>query len=258
MKNNRRVFKELHQGESLLFLGNAWDTASAIALEKAGFAAIGTTSYGISQSLGLQDGEQMDIHQLISIVQNMIKHVSIPVTVDMEAGYASNTEEIIDHVLRVAHLGVAGINIEDSPKHQSQLRSVSEQAALLATLRTSLDTHGFADLFINARTDTYLSHGIDDPLNETLIRAQAYSESGANGIFVPGLSAKDEIIAVVSSCSLPLNLMSLPGLTSVSELEALGVKRFSFGNALSDSILAMLQRSSEQLYRSRDTSFLYS
>lgn len=49
--NKIQEFKEMHISDELLFLGNAWDVLSAITLEKAGFKALGTTSWGIANSL---------------------------------------------------------------------------------------------------------------------------------------------------------------------------------------------------------------
>jgi 2-methylisocitrate lyase-like PEP mutase family enzyme len=55
--NKIQEFNELHFSKELLFLGNAWDLLSALTFEKAGFKAIGTTSWGIANSLGFSDGE---------------------------------------------------------------------------------------------------------------------------------------------------------------------------------------------------------
>ncbi len=82
-------------------------------------------------------------------------------------------------------------------------------------------------------------------------------ESGVSGIFVPGLRVDDEIREVVYQVRAPLNILSLPGLTNVSKLQQLGVKRFSFGNAFSDHIMVALQKNAEQLIELQDTSHLY-
>ncbi|MBE0343447.1 isocitrate lyase/phosphoenolpyruvate mutase family protein, partial [Paenibacillus sp. 28ISP30-2] len=178
--NKIQQFKALHTSEELLFLGNAWDLLSAVALEKAGFQAIAD-------------------------------HVQIPVSADIEAGYGEDTATIVEHVLRTADVGVAGINIEDSLKQQKGLREVVLHSNLLSKIRAALDAHGFNDFFINARTDTYLQK--DTPLLETIERAKAYVESGASGIFVPGLKVDEEIREVVHQVHAPLNLLALPGLT---------------------------------------------
>lgn len=138
-------FNDLHSSQELLFLGNAWDLLSALMLEKAGFQAIGTTSWGIANSLGYADGELIDFQRHLNIIQTIAENVSIPVSADIEAGYGSDEQSIIDNVLRTADVGVAGINIEDSLKNQIGLKSVTEHCRLLTNLRAALDYHGFKD-----------------------------------------------------------------------------------------------------------------
>jgi len=248
-------FNELHKSKELLFLGNAWDLLSALILEKAGFKAIGTTSWGIANSLGYADGELIDFERHLGIIKTITENVKIPVSADIEAGYGENTMTIVDNVLRVADIGVAGINIEDSLKKQKGLKEISQHCNLLSKMRTALEQNGYKEFYINARTDTYFQK--KNPILETIERAKAYVESGASGIFVPGLIQRDEIKEIATKVNAPLNVLSLPGLTNCNELKELGVKRFSFGNALSDKVIALLQKSTVQILESGDTSFLY-
>lgn len=110
-------FNELHSSTEPLFLGNAWDLLSALILEKAGFKAIGTTSWGIANSLGYADGELIDFEKHLEIIKIITDNVKIPVSGDIEAGYSEDIDTIVNHVLRTADIGVAGINIEDSLKN---------------------------------------------------------------------------------------------------------------------------------------------
>ncbi len=126
---------------------------------------------------------------------------------------------------------------------------------LLNRIRTALENQGYKDFYINARTDTYLQK--QSPLPETIERAKAYVESGASGIFVPGLMADDEIKEITIHVNAPLNVLSLPGLTNCNKLKELGVKRFSFGNALSDKMIAYLERNAAKLIEVMDTAHLY-
>lgn len=181
--------------------------------------------------------------------------MNIPVSADIEAGYGHDEQKIIDNVLRTADVGVAGINIEDSLKHQAGLRSIIEHCHLLTNVRKELDNHGYKNFFINARTDTYFQ--LERPFEETMTRAKAYIESGASGVFIPGLTDVNEIKAMACNVNAPINLLSLPGLTNVKLLKELGVKRFSIGNALSDKIIAHLTQHAAQLLKDQDTSSLY-
>ncbi|KGR85662.1 isocitrate lyase/PEP mutase family protein [Lysinibacillus boronitolerans] len=248
-------FHDLHFSQELLFIGNAWDVLSALTLEKAGFQAIGTTSWGIANSLGYADGEQIDFQRHLTIIQSITEQVNIPVSANIEAGYGHDEQKIIDNVLRAADVGVAGINIEDSLKHQAGLRSIIEHCHLITNVRKELDNHGYKNFFINARTDTYFQ--LERPFEETMTRAKAYIESGASGVFIPGLTDVNEIKAMACNVIAPINLLSLPGLTNVKLLKELGVKRFSIGNALSDKIIAHLTQHAAQLLKDQDTSSLY-
>ncbi|MGE7923686.1 isocitrate lyase/PEP mutase family protein [Viridibacillus arvi] len=248
-------FNELHSSTEPLFLGNAWDLLSAIILEKAGFKAIGTTSWGIANSLGYADGELIDFEKHLEIIKIITDSVKIPVSADIEAGYSEDIDTIVNHVLRTADIGVAGINIEDSLKKQQGLRELKDHCNLLTKIRTVLDQNGFKDFYINARTDTYLQMEI--PLLETINRTRAYVESGASGIFIPGLIKEDEIKEIALHIGAPLNILSLPGLTNCNKLKDIGVKRFSFGNALSDKVIAFLEKNAAQMLDLKDTSLLY-
>ncbi|MET3697746.1 2-methylisocitrate lyase-like PEP mutase family enzyme [Bacillus oleivorans] len=250
-----KEFNELHSSQEILFLGNAWDLLSALILEKAGFKAIGTTSWGIANSLGYKDGQLIDFERHLGIIKTITENVKIPVSADIEAGYGEDTEAIVGNVLRTADVGVAGINIEDSLKKESGLREMTEHCKLLTEIRKALDQRGFQDFYINARTDTYLQ--IDNPFPETVQRAKAYMESGASGVFVPGLTNHAEIKEFTSSVEAPLNVLSLPGVTNCNKLKELGVIRLSFGNALSDQVITLLEKSASQLIELQDTSFLF-
>lgn len=254
--NKIQEFKEMHHATNeILILGNAWDLLSALTLEKVGFKAIGTTSWGIANSLGFADGELIDFDKHLSIIKNITDNVKIPVSADIEAGYSEGFQEIINNVLRTADVGVAGINIEDSLKKSRGLRDIMSHSKLLEKMRIELDQHGYKDFYINARTDTYFE--TQNPLLETIARGRAYVDSGASGIFVPGLKNDEEIKEIVTTISAPLNVLSLPGLTNCNKLKELGVKRFSFGNALSDKVIACIKTNASQLLESMDTSHFY-
>lgn len=253
--NKIQTFKELHTSEDLLFLGNAYDVLSALILEKAGFKAIGTTSWGIANSIGLTDGELIDFNRHLRIIQSIAENVNIPVSADIEAGYSDDPNTIVNNVLRTADVGVAGINIEDSFKSQKGLKDIAQHSKLLSQIRTALDNNGFKDFYINARIDTYFQ--VENPLIDTIDRAKAYVESGASGIFVPGIINEEEIKEIILHVDAPLNILSLPGVTNCNKLKEIGVKRFSFGNALSDQVIAYMEKTVGQLIDKNDTSILY-
>ncbi len=253
--NNQTSFKSMHQQAELLFLPNVWDVISAMVLEQAGFKAVGTTSWGVANALGYKDGENIEFSELLTLVGKMVAVLSIPLTVDIESGYAESSNAIAENTLKMADLGVAGINFEDSLKNTKAMVDKQTQCGLIEAIRNKLDSHGHTDFFINARTDTYFQ--LKDPLTETINRAVDYVQSGASGIFVPGLSQADEIKQIVAAIDAPLNVMSLSGMTDVGELNKLGVKRFSVGNALSDATTAFIEQQARQILEQQNTASLY-
>ncbi|MCZ8522489.1 MULTISPECIES: isocitrate lyase/PEP mutase family protein [Paenibacillus] len=253
--SNIERFQKLHESDELLVLGNAWDLPSALVLEKAGFKAIGTTSWGIAASLGYADGEAIGFDQQLSVIQRIVDHVQIPVTADIETGYGHNDETIVSNVLKVADLGASGINIEDSMKGGTGLKPLSDQCQLLAKIRSALDHNGFGHFFINARIDAYLLNL--DPLNETRTRSKEYVESGASGIFVPRLMDEEEIKTIASCTTAPLNVIALPGLADHVKLRELGVRRLSLGGSLYRKMNALLEQCAVEMLDARNTSILF-
>jgi 2-methylisocitrate lyase-like PEP mutase family enzyme len=212
-------FPDLHVPGTPLLLPNAWDVASAAALAAAGFAAVGTTSLGVAAAHGLPDGRNAARAETLDLARRLGK-LDILLTVDIEGGFGGGPQAVAG---LAAELAVAGVNLEDG-RADGTLTPVEEQVTLIAAIKARVP-----GLFLNARTDTRWLHAGD--LNETLRRAEAYREAGADGIFVPGLADDDSIRTVVSRIDAPLNVLLLPGLT-VPALAALGVARISTGSLL--------------------------
>jgi 2-methylisocitrate lyase-like PEP mutase family enzyme len=205
-------FHERHSHGPILVLPNAWDAASARVIEKAGAEAIATTSAGVAWSLGAADGNHLDPDEAIAAIARIARAVDVPVTADIESGYG----DVARTVKAAWNAGAAGINIEDGADPRPQ-RIVDARAAS-------------RELFINARVDTYL-FGVGG-LDETVDRATAYLDAGADGVFVPGVHEPAIIAALVERIPAPLNIMAGPGAPTVAELEKLGVRRVSVGPAI--------------------------
>lgn len=248
-------FKKMHNQHDLLFLPNAWDVLSAILIERAGFQAIATSSAGAANAMGHQDGERIHFNELAALVKKIITAVDIPVTVDIESGYAQDRSNIVENALHIADLGAAGINIEDSLKETIGLQNKERHGELLASIRENLNRHGYNDFFINARIDCYLQQ--EQAFDEALERAHHYVANSADGIFVPGIQKSEEIKKLAASIKVPLNVMSLPNLTDADKLHQLGVKRFSVGNAFSDASICFIENTAQQLLSHKNTETLY-
>lgn len=234
LQEKARLLHSLHHGEDLLILPNAWDALSAKMFERQGAKAIATTSAGMAAIYGYADGQQFPKDLLFVMVDRIVKSVTVPVTIDLEAGFGDTTEEICETVLSILKLGAVGINIEDAdPKRPGSLFPIAEQAEKIRAIK-SLAHKLNMPFFLNARTDVFwLNVGDKETqLQETLARLQAYKEAGADGIFVPGLTDHNFICEVVQKIHLPLNLLAGPWIKDLTTLKPLGVSRVTMGSSL--------------------------
>ena len=227
MSSLAHTFRQLHAASEPLRLPNAWDAGSARLFESLGAKAIATTSAGVAWSNGYPDGRTMPADTAIQVAASIARVLHVPLTVDIENGYADQPAVVAQTVLRFMEAGVVGINIEDGPDAPELL------AAKIEAIKNAAAGAG-ADIFINARTDVYLASLVEDDkrVDEVLLRAARYRSAGADGLFVPGLSAPADIEAVVAAVGLPLNVMAWPSLSDASALAQLGVRRLSAGSGI--------------------------
>ena len=113
-KEKAEMFLKFHQDKEILVLLNSWDIGSSKLIEACGYKSIATTSMGIAASLGYPDCQVIQLSEMIEVITGIVNAVQVPVTVDIEAGYGNNLNEIIDSVKKIIATGIVGINIEDS------------------------------------------------------------------------------------------------------------------------------------------------
>ena len=85
-----RRFLALHHGERPLLLPNPWDRGSAVLLASIGFHALATTSSGFAATLGRADG-QITRDQALDHAAGIVLATDLPVTADLESGFADET-----------------------------------------------------------------------------------------------------------------------------------------------------------------------
>ncbi|MFE0255580.1 isocitrate lyase/phosphoenolpyruvate mutase family protein [Streptomyces sp. NPDC059010] len=240
------AFRSLHVPGTPLVLPNVWDTAGARIVEDAGAAAVATTSAGLAWALGAADGDRLDRDRALEAVARVVAAVDVPVTADIESGYAQDPAGVAETIRAVLGLGAVGVNIEDALYEggAGPLRSVSDQAERISAAREAADDQG-VPLFVNARIDTFLrgAGGVD----ATLERAAAFLAAGADGIFVPGAVDPGTVKLLVDGIDAPLNVLVGPGAPSVAELAGLGVARVSAGSAIAQAAHALVRRAAREL-----------
>jgi 2-methylisocitrate lyase-like PEP mutase family enzyme len=191
---------------------------------------------------------------MIEVITGIVKAVQVPVTVDIEAGYGNNLNEIIDSVKKFIATGIVGVNIEDSLDLSPVLIDETEFCERISAIRALSDSLGF-HLVINARTDSfYTSSGSTrEKLSESIKRGNKYQEAGADCIFVQPVSDKETISKLVKEINAPINILANPtigaGVTpSIRELQDLGVARVSLGSGLMKATLALIKKVADELF----------
>jgi 2-methylisocitrate lyase-like PEP mutase family enzyme len=252
-KEKAELFLKFHQEKEILVLLNSWDIGSSKLIEASGYKAIATTSMGIAASLGYPDCQIIQLSEMIGAITGIVNAVKIPVTVDIEAGYGNNLNEIITSVKKIIATGIVGINIEDSIDLNPILIDEMEFCERISAIRALSDSMGF-HLVINARTDSFYT-SLSSPrekLFESIKRGNKYREAGADCIFVQPVWEKETISTLVKEIDAPINILSNPTIgagmpPSVSELQDLGVARLSLGSSLMKATLALIKKVADEL-----------
>jgi len=241
-----RAFQALHARGSSFIIPNPWDVGTARILAHLGFEALATTSMGYAFSAGRRDhGVGRD--RMMQHVAEIAGATGLPVSADLEKGFADAPEEVAETIRLTAAAGAVGGSIEDDTARED--RPIFDLGFAAERVRAAAEAaHALPFPFtLTARAENYL-HGRYD-LADTIARLQAYQEAGADVLYAPGLKSKEEIAAVVRSVDRPVNvLMGLAGvLLTQAELSELGVRRISVGSALNRTALGAFLRAAREM-----------
>jgi 2-methylisocitrate lyase-like PEP mutase family enzyme len=223
------AFRQMHDRSRILLLPNAWDAASARIFEAAGFRAVATTSAGVAYTAGYPDGEAIPRDDMVTIVRWIARSVQVPVTADIESGFGSSPREVGDTVRMVIEAGAVGINLEDTIHGaERQLYDLPLAVERVRAARAAAEAAG-VPIVINGRTDVFLL-GIGEKASRfehAVRRLNAYREAGADCLYPMGYFDSQTIAALVKAIDGPINVMGVPGMPPVAELQRLGVARVS-------------------------------
>jgi 2-methylisocitrate lyase-like PEP mutase family enzyme len=244
-------FRQLHRPGEPLLMPNAFSAGTARLLASLGFAALATTSGGHAHQLGRLDGS-VTAEEALAHAAELAAATDLPVSADLEHGFADDPAGVAATVRRATATGLAGCSIEDAtgradePVYDRGL-AVERVAAAAEAAHGSVAeaAHGSAPFVLTARAENHI-RGVDD-LADTIARLQAYGEAGADVLFAPGLTTAEDIRAVVSSVDQPVSVLVLPGVPPVEQLAELGVARVSVGSELSYVALAAVADAAREL-----------
>lgn len=239
------AFLAMHQPGNPVILPTVWDVWSAKLAVGAGFPALTIGSKPVAESMGLSDGEGMPFAEVLGRVRQITAAVDVPVSLDIEAGYAESAERLVEDLLAA---GVVGCNIEDSVHSEDKrLRSASEHAEFVGALRAAADAAG-THLVINARTDLFLRKDGDDAdrIDRVIARLTQCAEAGADVLYPVGRHDAETLRALAAGLPKPVNALAAPDSDDPASFGELGIGRVSFGPLLQ---AALCKRAGEILAR---------
>ena len=243
-------FLALHRLGRPFVLANAWDVVTARLFAREGFPAIGTSSYATAATLGVQDGQRFPLSNTVELVTRLVQRVDLPVSADIEAGYAESADGVVASARAVLAAGAVGINLEDGTGRPEQpLADIPAQCEKIAAIRAMARQAGIR-LVINARTDVFLVHGNSvGQVPRAIERGRAYVEAGADCVFVPDMGDLDgsAMRQLVLAIGAPINVVAGPATPSMRELTQIGIARVSLGPRVMRTALGLYRRIAREI-----------
>ena len=249
MNELAKRFLDLHRPGDPLLIPNPWDAGSAKLLASLGFEALATTSSGFAATLGRPDNS-VTREEALAHSAAIVAATALPVSADLENGFADDAEGVAQTVRGAVEAGLAGCSIEDSTGRDDEpLYSIEHGAERIAAAVEAADGR----LVITGRAENFVLGRKDfEDLGDTIARLQAYQEAGADVLYAPRLPRIEDIRSVVESVDRPVNVLAWTGLPPVPELAAAGVSRISVGGWFAFSALAAVVEAAAEL-RERGT-----
>jgi 2-methylisocitrate lyase-like PEP mutase family enzyme len=242
-------FKALHAQAGAFVIPNPWDAGTAMMLAQMNYRALATTSAGFAFSIGRPDaGGAVSRDEALAHARTIVAATDLPVSGDLENGFGDTPAACAETIRRAADTGLVGASIEDAGNEGDD----SIYPFDLAVARVSAAVGAARGLpfpfMLTARAENFLYRRPD--LADTIRRLKAFAAAGADVLYAPGLTTREDIAAVVQAVApKPVNVvMGLAGATfSVAELGAIGVKRISLGSALARAAYGAFLRAAREV-----------
>jgi 2-methylisocitrate lyase-like PEP mutase family enzyme len=105
-------FQQLHQRAGAFLIPNPWDAGSARILAGLGFEAFATSSGAAAATFGRRDGK-ISRDEALAHARSIASATDLPVSADLERGFADDPKSVAETVRLAANAGLAGCSIED-------------------------------------------------------------------------------------------------------------------------------------------------
>jgi 2-methylisocitrate lyase-like PEP mutase family enzyme len=243
--DKRKAFRTLHESGCFV-MPNPWNVGTARYLQGLGFKALATTSAGHAHALGYADGG-LRPDDVLAHFRELAEATDVPLNADFENGFADDPDGVAANVTRCIGTGIAGLSIEDSPKDPATpLYELDLAVARVKAARAAIDRAG-GNVVFTARAENFI-RGVPD-LDDVIRRLKAYQAAGADCLYAPGLTKREQIEAVVRAVSpQPLNFLASGAFGfTVSDIAAMGVRRISVGGSLARVAMAAFIRAATEI-----------
>jgi 2-methylisocitrate lyase-like PEP mutase family enzyme len=247
-----RGFLALHHDPKLLVLPNIWDPLGARLLEDLGYPAVATASAAVAWSRAHDDGERLPFPRVLEVIARIANAVDVPVSADIEGGYARSPDAVGENVRRVLRAGAIGINLEDGVPGGKGLHPLTFQCERIRAARIAGEEEEIP-LVINARIDVFLQddeRSRVEKLEETVTRARAYLRAGADCIYPIPVGDLETLSAIREQTDAPVNVFASASTAPLRELEEAGMSRLSLGPGFLKASLTTMKRIAEELAES--------
>jgi len=248
------AFRKQHRNGNLLILPNIWDALGARLMTKLGYPSVATASVSTALANGYLDGEHIPFSRLLEIVQTISSAVDVPVTVDIERGFAVGLPQLKENIRLLIEHGAVGVNLEDSEAGHNKLYSIIEQCRKIEAVRETSIQCGVS-LVINARTDVFIISPEDNAVNQGIERGRSYHSAGADCIYPVTISSYEDITRFVEELAMPLNVLLMKSIPDLRRLKEIGVARVSLGPQLLSHVLTVMKEIAEGLLLEDSTVF---
>jgi 2-methylisocitrate lyase-like PEP mutase family enzyme len=187
--------RQLLASHRTLVAPGVFDGLSARLTEQAGFAAVYASGGAVARSAGVPDLGLLSLSEIVARLEMIVDTVEIPLIADADTGYG-NALNVQRAVRAFERAGVAALHLEDQtfPKKCGHYddKGLVPTAEMAQKLKAARDALSDQDFIVIARTDAIAVEGFAAALD----RAAAYSEAGADVIFVEAPTTEEEIAAV--------------------------------------------------------------
>lgn len=248
-------FRALHRPGSPFILVNVWDQGGARLMEAMGAEALGTSSAAHAFTLGRADMGQVSRDEALAHAQEIVASVKIPVSGDLENGYADAPDELAETIRLAAEIGLAGCSIEDTsmgalPGDTNDTPSAYDFDLAVERIKAAASAARCVkkDFVLVARADGVMNGFYDMP--EALRRLRAFDAAGADCLYVPLPPSVEALQEVIRATEKPVNVLVagplFTGLTRV-DYAKMGAARLSLGSALARVTHGIMHNAAQEM-----------